>query len=106
MTLVKQHTKNLNNVFDEFFGFPATWGRDFNQNWSVPATNIHETNDGFHVELNAPGRNKEDFKISVENGLLTVGFEKKEETEQKEYKTIRREFSYNSFKEAFRWMIK
>jgi HSP20 family protein len=101
MTLVKHHAKNLNNVFDEFFGFPSAWGRDFNQNWNIPAANIHETNDGFHIELNAPGRNKEDFKISVENGLLIIGFEKKEETEQKDYKTIRREFSYNSFKRSF-----
>ena len=63
--------------------------------------NIHETNEGFHLELNAPGRNKEDFKVNVENGLLTISYEKKESQEQKEYKTIRREFNYRSFKRSF-----
>jgi HSP20 family protein len=51
--------------------------------------------------LNAPGRNKEDFKINLENGLLTISFEKKEEIENKDYKTIRKEFAYRSFKRSF-----
>ncbi len=100
MTIVKH--KPINSLFDEFFNnFPATWGKDYNQGWSVPPVNIHETADGYHLELNAPGRNKEDFKVSVENGLLSISFEKKEEAEQKDYKTIRREFSYKSFKRSF-----
>lgn len=100
MTIVKH--KPINSLFDEFFNnFPATWGKDYNQGWSVPPVNIHETTDGYHLELNAPGRNKEDFKVSVENGLLSISFEKKEEAEQKDYKTIRREFAYKSFKRSF-----
>jgi len=51
--------------------------------------------------LNAPGRNKEDFKINVDGGMLTISFEQKEEKEQKDYKTIRREFHYQSFKRNF-----
>ena len=43
----------------------------------------------------------QDFKINVENGLLTISFEKKEETENKGYKTIRREFSVTNFKRSF-----
>ena len=101
MTLVKNNTKDLANFFDDIFNFSPNWNNNFHQNWNVPAANIHETNDGFHVELNTPGRNKEDFKINVENGLLTISFEKKEESEQKDYKTIRKEFSYNSFKRSF-----
>ncbi|MES2329551.1 MAG: Hsp20/alpha crystallin family protein [Bacteroidota bacterium] len=51
--------------------------------------------------MSAPGRNKEDFKINLDNGLLTISFEKKEEAENKEYKTIRKEFSFRSFKRSF-----
>lgn len=51
--------------------------------------------------MNAPGRNKADFTISLEKGLLTIGYEKKEETPDKETSTIRREFSLNSFKRSF-----
>ncbi len=100
MTLVKHN--NGYNLFDELFnGFPANWGKDANSNFSVPAANIHETADAFHLELSAPGRNKEDFSITVNNGLLTISYEKKETAENKDYKTIRKEFSYKSFKRNF-----
>ncbi|WP_026770029.1 Hsp20/alpha crystallin family protein [Asinibacterium sp. OR53] len=103
MTLVKHHpAAHFTNLFDEFFGnHPVNWGRDVQTAFSTPKVNIHETADAYHVELNAPGRNKEDFKIDVENGLLTISYEKKTETENKEYKTIRKEFSYQSFKRSF-----
>jgi HSP20 family protein len=101
MTLVKHNPANLGVLFDELFnGFPAQWGRDTHNSF-VPPVNIHETKEGYHVELNAPGRNKEDFKMNLDKGLLTISFEKQAETENKEYKTIRKEFSYNSFKRSF-----
>ncbi len=102
MTLVKRNPASINYLFDELFnGFPATWGKDVQNTWSVPATNIHETKDGYHVELNAPGRNKEDFKINVENGLLTISFQQKAQEENNDYKTLRREFVLQSFKRSF-----
>ncbi|RYG00633.1 MAG: Hsp20/alpha crystallin family protein, partial [Chitinophagaceae bacterium] len=76
---------------------------------NVPV-NIHETKDGYHLEFNAAGRNKEDFKVEVEKGLLTISFEAKEvkaeeTTENKQaetdYKTVRREFKISSFKRSF-----
>ena len=94
MTLVKHNNAAFNNLFDELFNsFPATWGRDAHQAYASVPVNIDETNEGYHLELNAPGRNKEDFKVNVENGLLTISYEKKESQEQKDYKTIRREYS-------------
>ena len=94
--------KTINNVFDELFNeFPVLGGKDWANNWNFPPVNIHETTDAYHVELNVPGRSKEDFKINVENGLLTISFEKKEEAAQEGYKTIRREFSFRSFKRSF-----
>lgn len=102
MTLVKHNTAPFNSLFDELFNsFPATWGKDANQAYATVPVNIHETAEGYHLELNAPGRNKEDFKVNVENGLLTISYEKKEATEQKDYKTIRREFNFRSFKRSF-----
>jgi HSP20 family protein len=101
MTQLKQNPRT--NILDEFFfNFPTSWGRDAQpNNYPTASVNIHETTEGYHVELNAPGRNKEDFKINVENGLLTISYEKKEEVENKDYKTLRREFKYNSFKRSF-----
>lgn len=103
MTLVKHYPKTINSLFDELFynNFPSNCCTNEAANYLMPAVNIHETNEGFHVELNAPGLNKEDFKINIDNNILTVAFEKNEETENKTYKTIRREFSYKSFKRSF-----
>jgi HSP20 family protein len=103
MTFVKHNPNVANSILNDFFfNFPNTWGRDAQtQNFSTPPVNIHETAEGYHVELNVPGRNKEDFKINVDNGLLTIAFEKAEQTENKDYKTIKREFSIKSFKRSF-----
>ncbi|HXB44803.1 MAG TPA: Hsp20/alpha crystallin family protein [Puia sp.] len=93
--------KSIGNAFDEFFNeFPVLAAKEWN-NWNFPPVNIHDTATGYHLELSVPGRSKEDFKISVENGLLTISFEKKQEAKVEDYKTIRREFSFKSFKRSF-----
>ncbi len=95
MTLVRRNYRTFDNVFDEFL---SNWPKE---NWATPAVNVHENNDAFHLELVAPGLKKDDFKISYEKGLLTVSFEKKEEAEQNDYKTHRKEFTAASFKRSF-----
>lgn len=90
--------RTFNSLFDEFFNeFPARTESRLH----VPAVNVHETENAFEMELNVPGRKKEDFKINLENGQLTISFEKKEENTANGAKTLRREFSYQSFKRSF-----
>ncbi len=105
MTTVKFARKplqrDLNTFFDEILNeFPVKWGRDWNGH-SLPPVNIHETADAMHIELNAPGLNKEDFAINVEDGTLSISFEKKEVAESNDYKTVKREFSVQSFRRSF-----
>jgi HSP20 family protein len=98
MTLVKHNYRNINNLFDELFNtLPANSSKEANS----PAVNIYETQDAYKLELVAPGLQKEDFKVNVEKGLLSISFEKKGEKENKESKVLRREFSANSFKRVF-----
>ena len=104
MIHVKQNpiNKNLNVVLDEIFNsLPQTWGRDSKPEVPVAPANIHETAEGYHLELLVPGRSKEDFKVSIDKGLLTISFDKKEEAETSDFKTIRKEFKFNSFKRSF-----
>ncbi len=103
MTLVKVHNpvqKNINTFFDEFFNELPAFGKSIN-NLFTPAANIVETADAYHLELNAPGRKKEDFNITVDKGLLTISYEKKEEMKSEDVKVVRREFNYQSFKRSF-----
>lgn len=98
MALVKHNYRNLNNLFDEFFsGVPANWSKDLH----VPPVNIYESKEAFHLDLLAPGLNKEDFKINVEKDLLTISYEHKTEEVNKEVKTYRTEFATRSFKRTF-----
>ena len=98
MTLVKHNYRNLNNLFDELFnGVPATWSSSLN----VPPVNIYESKDAFHLDVQAPGLSKEDFKISVDKDLLTISYEHKAEAEREDVKTYRKEFSTRSFKRTF-----
>lgn len=86
----------LSDFFDDdrFFNLPS-----FRQ--SIPAVNVKETDKAFEVELSAPGFNKKDFNISVDNRLLTVSAESKQEKERKEDNYTRREFGYTSFSRSF-----
>jgi len=90
--------KTIDTVFDELFNnIPTRW----NEGFAAAPVNIHEAADGYHLEVSAPGLNKEDFKVNVDKGLLTISFEKKEEKQTEEYKTVRREFTQRSFKRSF-----
>ncbi len=67
-----------------------------------PSVNIIETDDDFKIELAAPGLSKKDFKIDLENEVLTISAEKKsEKNEENENSYKRREFDYNNFKRSF-----
>ena len=101
MTLVKNNFRpiNFNSVFNELFNELPAFADKAGLNF--PPANIAETADAYHIELNAPGRNKEDFNISAENGLLTISYQKKEETKIEGLTTIRREFSAQGFKRSF-----
>lgn len=92
--------RNLNSFIDEFFNELPAAGRNIN-NLFTPAVNIVENNEAYHLELMAPGRNKEDFSIALDKDLLTISYEKKEEIKKEDLKTIRREFSFQSFKRSF-----
>lgn len=102
MTLVKNNFRpvNFNSVFNELFNELPAFAAD-KAGLNFPPVNIAETPDAFHVELNAPGRNKEDFKLNAEKGLLTISYDKKEEPKDDAVKTVRKEFSFQGFKRSF-----
>ncbi len=66
-----------------------------------PPVNIFETKDNYELEFMVPGRKKEDLKISVDKGILTVSFEKAETTVEESKKLVTREFSLQPFKRSF-----
>ncbi len=108
MKLMKSNSpvlSNLPQVFDDFFTRDFfDWGaRNFSlTNTTVPAVNVFENNDEFIVEVAAPGMDKKDFKIELDNEVLTISSEKEMEDEVDNGQYSRREFSYQSFQRSFR----
>lgn len=90
------------NLFNHFLNNDV-FNPDFSTtNTTLPSINIKETEDKFEVELAAPGFDKKDFNIELNNRELSISSEKKEENEQDEgMRYTRREFSYQSFKRTF-----
>ncbi len=89
---------------DDFHKDFFTWAnKNFsNTGTSIPAVNIKENDEAFVLEVAAPGMDKSDFKVHVDNNLLTISSEKAEKhTEETGDKYTRREFSYQSFSRSF-----
>lgn len=103
MTHVRFNNKpvaRFDTMFNELFNVPSAWSTPTTVE-GTPAANVFETPTAYQLELNVPGRKKEDFKINLEKDLLTISFEKNEAASNEELKTIRREFAVKSFKRSF-----
>lgn len=103
------------DLMDEFF--TPTF------NGTAPAVNIREDENGYYIEVAAPGMKKSDFKLNLDHNRLTISAEKREENEfdnyedqdkgekiasdkpevqnRKKGRYTRREFSYSSFQRTF-----
>ena len=90
------------NFFEPENFFPSEMFRSMRN--SLPAVNVSEDNKNYNVEVIAPGFKKEDFKISVEDDVLSIRAESQHEQadggRDKQYS--RREYSYNAFTRSFR----
>jgi HSP20 family protein len=106
MTLVKFANGQKNQAVNPFFNdvFESILNDSFLSDklaTRVPAVNIGETENEFHVELAVPGLKKEDFKISLDKNVLSVSVEKQAENVEEGKKYSKREYSYNSFVRSF-----
>jgi HSP20 family protein len=68
----------------------------------TPSADISETDTAYLIKAEIPGVNKEDVKVTIENGMLTIQGERKMEKEEKDKKFHRIERSYGSFMRSFR----
>ena len=92
------------NLFDDFMNdFPFFDDRDMKKmekklygrhGKNLMKTDIRETEDSYELEMDLPGFSKDEVKVSLENGCLTISAAKgvdKDEQEKKTGKYIRRE---------------
>jgi len=106
MTLVKVNhpiNKSFDGLFNQLFNeFPAGFGKAVREDvLDFPPVNIVEQPNGYQLSLSAPGLDKSDFSIKLENRILTISAEKKEEKLAETDKYVRKEFSRKAFKRSF-----
>ncbi len=89
---------SLSRFFDDDF-----WGFDGMLTRTQVPVNVRETDKTYEIDVVAPGLRKEDFTVNVNNNVLTVSFEHKEENkeERKEEGLLRNEYRMQSFSRSF-----
>ncbi|MBN1893003.1 Hsp20/alpha crystallin family protein [bacterium] len=92
--------EEMNRVFNSYFsrsgegqsGAPLLW---------TPSVDICETDDDITVTIEIPGMNKEDVKISLQDNVLTIEGEKRQEKKESVKSYHRIERSYGTFQRSF-----
>ena len=98
MNLISNRTKFIPSILDDLINLDWNYDR---HTFSVPAVNIKELDTHFEIELAIPGKNKNDFEIEIEDGLLSISSSFNKEQKEDNSKLTRIEFDYNSFKRTF-----
>ena len=105
-TFMRRFATDMERLFEEFqgFRFPSLFGREFFPftrefeyvGW-VPEIEVLQKNGGFIVRADLPGLKKENVKVEITEGVLTLSGERKEEKEETDEGYYRSERSYGSF---------
>jgi HSP20 family protein len=98
-----QTLRRLNSALDEAF---ANWPFQQEENGSItsawyPACDVFEDKEAVKIVAELPGVKPEDVKLSLENNLLTIRGEKKQEAEERSERVHRYERSYGAFERGF-----
>lgn len=80
--------------FDEKFWYPE-------KSIEIPSANVIENDNEFKLELSAPGFDKKDFKVEIQEGMLNISAEKENKTEETKENYRKKEFSYSSIRRSF-----
>lgn len=98
---VRRETPVLTDFFNTD-GFYKALKTGYNNILTVPATNISESDTEFKVTIAAPGFDKDDFIIGLDNnGVLEISAENEAEEESEEDNFTRQEYDYSSFSRSF-----
>jgi HSP20 family protein len=100
MSIVKRNNVLFPALMNDIFK-PDWFGGMENTHSNVPSVNIKESETGFELELAIPGFKKDDFKVEIDDSVLTISAEMNSDKETEDSNYTRREFSISSFKRAF-----
>lgn len=101
-TLAKTSTfPALRSMMEDFWNGDKLFDKEFFKTDKLPAVNVKETEKSYKIELAVPGFKKGDFKIDIEDGVLSISAETEQEKDTEEENYTRKEFSRSSFIRSF-----
>lgn len=107
-TLVRQNATlfpSLPSLIEDFFNRDWADSTLANRTYSstLPAVNVRETNEDFIIDVAAPGMKRDEFKVELDNNVLTISsqLEEKQEHHDESRNYTRREFNYQHFQRSF-----
>lgn len=86
--------QEINRLFDTSFMTPRR-GNGLLAN--IPAAEIEETDDAYHLRLEVPGMDAKDINVEVTAESVSIGGERKSETKTETEGMVRSEFRYGKF---------
>jgi len=94
-------TRDFDDVIDAFFGRPLRASSRTMNFSTVPKANVAKTQEGYSIELAAPGFSRDDFDINVSDGTLTINTAVPEDSEKGSDPYTTREYSYTTFSRSW-----
>ena len=96
------HAPRFSNLLENIFEneFPTFLGNEFLKH-TTPSVNIKETKEAYNIQVSAVGFSKDSFNVKVEDNILTISGEAKEDKLEEGTKYTRKEFVHASFKRSF-----
>lgn len=109
MNLIKwdpfRELEDVSNSLNRFFGRSASRTESNREMLAVadwmPSVDISETDAAYLIKAEIPDVKKEDVKVTIQDGMLTIQGERKLDKEEKGKKFHRIERSYGSFVRSF-----
>ncbi len=99
--------ERMNRIFDESVsgllgsrGSVDRWGQT-TRNWFAPAADVQEDENHLYLNFELPGINEKDVKVTLENNVLTVEGERKEEKKSGKGNWLHQERYYGTFSRSF-----
>lgn len=103
-TIVRRKRYTSPGIFNDLFSdsyLPRFFSWEDHNGAGCPAVNVEETDKEYRIEVSAPGYNKDELKVSVEDGVLSISSEIKTEGNDENENYIRREFASRPFRRSF-----
>ncbi len=91
--------RDISRVFDEMWNRPVSGRR--NEGAWYPEVDIEEQSDAFVVNMDVPGMDREELKVTMENNTLVIRGERKQERTEEKQSVHIAERQYGTFQRAF-----